>query len=147
MEESPKAQGSTPALLWPRGVNHGAQPAHHDRSCNEVMEGQINSFRDQPLAGSTRDTGRGTLQGPSFTAWFWCWGMCWSRGGSIEARTRSEGQGAMGLCHPPLLESWDPRSRAEHRDLLASLCGAVPRGGMGPSQTLSTTHRGVFGER
>lgn len=56
-----------------------------DHSHNKVMEGQINSFRAQPLAGSSRDMHRGTWQGPSFTAWFWCWGIAvehkWEHGG------------------------------------------------------------------
>lgn len=87
MEESPRAQGSTPALLWPRGVNQDAQPACQDCSHNKVMEGQINFFRDQPLAGSSRDVHRGTQQGPGFTALSWYWGDMVEQGGSMETKT------------------------------------------------------------
>lgn len=60
MEESPRAQGSTPALLWLRGVNQDAQPSCQDCSHKEVMEGQMNFFRDWLLDGSSRVVHRGT---------------------------------------------------------------------------------------
>lgn len=137
-------QGSTPALLWPRGANQGAQPVCQDRSHNEVMEGQTNSFRDQPLAAGSRNVSRGTLRGPNFTTWFWCLGDAVGWGGRGAQR---QGPGAVSLCHPPLLESWDPRCWAEHSVLLAPLYGVMTAVGMGPSQTLSTTHHGVVGEK
>lgn len=89
MEESPKAWGSTPALLRPRGANQGALIYLHAKtSHNEVTEGQINSFRDQPLGAAeiqaeAHSKGRASQFG-SGAGEVW-----WSRGRSMEARTRA----------------------------------------------------------
>lgn len=132
MEESPKTWGSTAALHWPRGVNQGARPARQDRSCNEVVEGQIKSLRDRPRTWSSRGVHGGTRQGPNFTAWFWCWGdageLGWEQrepwilvtlhhwkagtqgaGLGTEKRNADRGESALRLCVSfyPILEGFN----------------------------------------
>lgn len=57
-----------------------------DHSHNKVMEGQINSFRAQPLAGSSRDMHRGTCKGQASQLGSGAGGLQWSTGGAMEAK-------------------------------------------------------------
>lgn len=67
----------------------------------------MNSFRDRPRAGSSRDGPRGTQQGPGFTAWLWCWGDAVEQG--WEHKELGLRTGSQGSLSPSTIGKLEPK--------------------------------------